>query len=72
VKIDGPAVAAMTVTKKLLEHGPLGAMLPWSDRALVRIRNRTEIISLWSVSRQQTDPASLKVDVIDELMGRFP
>jgi hypothetical protein len=62
----------MTVTKKLLEHGPLGAMLPWSDRALVRIRNRTEIISLWSVSRQQTDPASLKVDVIDELMGRFP
>jgi hypothetical protein len=62
----------MTVTKKLLEHGPLGAMLPWSDRALVRIRNRTEIISLWSVSREQTDPASLKVDVIDELMGRFP
>jgi hypothetical protein len=62
----------MTVTKKLLEHGPLGAMLPWSDRALVRIRNRTEIISLWSVSGQQTDPASLKVDVIDELMGRFP
>jgi hypothetical protein len=62
----------MTVTKKLLEHGPLGAMLPWSDRALVRIRNRTEIISLWSVSRQQTDPGSLKVDVIDELMGRFP
>ncbi len=60
------------MTKKLLEHGPLGAMLPWSDRALVRNRNRTEIISLWSVSRQQTDPASLKVDVIDELMGRFP
>ena len=62
----------MTRDEKLLEHGPLGAMLPWSDRALVRIRNRTEIISLWSVSRQQTDPASLKVDVIDELMGRFP
>ena len=24
------------LTKKLLEHGPMGAMLPWSDRASVR------------------------------------